>query len=344
MCDLRILYSDFKTSTPTKSKICSSDNIDCWDGGYCEPQSMACPPIPKFKNFFDPEGNVEKMSVNFPPKEQGAWEVEDGDKSISPSQQPSSVHDSRSDMERDLDFSYGGQWARVQQEEPPPSLSSPSPYLNFGISVFDHTDSQVLSNLIEKSFKSPKGKANNKSDNLSDELEVETMLKVKTAIRMRRGREDDERVKDILEQRVIHKKTKKELDDCRKAKINPNDFRKENLRVMVTNIRGFYSKKESLEAITVREEIDVICVSETFMSGNRFPELSGFTTFFRNRSTRGSGGVAVMIREEKAKYAVKVHTGPEENEFLVIKWTNCSPHLVMVIYYGHRGLQPVDRG
>ena len=72
------------------------------------------------------------------------------------------------------------------------------------------------------------------------------------------------------------------------------------------------------------------------MTGNRFPEIQGFTSYFRNRQSRGGGGIATLIRDEKAKYAVKVDIGPTENEFLVLKWTNCSPHLVMVVYYGQQ--------
>ena len=345
ICDIRLLYSDFKTSTPVKENICSSDNLECWDGTCKEPSSDACPPMPRFRRFFDDDGRVEQVPVNFEAKDRG-WSVENEDRSVTPSQQPSDMEDS--DLEREMDFSYGGQWAgRQRMETPPPPLpSSPPPYLDFGISVFDQTNSQVLSNsfmgrseglncdelevetMLRKSD-SIKPKGNN-----SDELEVETMLKVKRSLR----REDkiDNDTKDILERKVLHMKTKKELGEEIKSKVNPNDFRTEELRVMVTNVRGFFSKKESLEAILAREKIDVACICETFMSGNRFPQLQGFSTFFRNRSSRGSGGVAVMIREEKAKYAVKVHSGSGDNEFLVIKWTNCQPNLVMVVYYGQQ--------
>ena len=114
----------------------------------------------------------------------------------------------------------------------------------------------------------------------SDELEVETMLRVKKALRKVRVEEVKDVTRNILEQKVIHKKPKKELDDCRKA----NDFRMEDLRVMVSNVRGFYLKKESLEAI--------------LENTGEFPQFNGFSTFFRNRTDCGSGGVAVMVREE----------------------------------------------
>ena len=30
-CDTRVAYGNFLTSTPTKNKVCSNVNMDCWD-------------------------------------------------------------------------------------------------------------------------------------------------------------------------------------------------------------------------------------------------------------------------------------------------------------------------
>ena len=49
-----------------------------------------------------------------------------------------------------------------------------------------------------------------------------------------------------------------------------------------------------------------------------------------------------MIRQESARYAVRLETGPGENEFLVVKLTNCRPHLVLVVYYGNQAKVGVD--
>ena len=144
VCDTRMLYEENRSSTPTKEKVCSSDNIDCWDGACREASGFSCPPVPKFNNMFDSEGEVVKKPVVF--RNQGAWEFTN-DESLSPSKQPPPVRDSDSDLERELDYSYGGHWA-MRQETPPSLPSSPSPYLNFGISVFDQTESQVLSKYV----------------------------------------------------------------------------------------------------------------------------------------------------------------------------------------------------
>ena len=92
-----------------------------------------------------------------------------------------------------------------------------------------------------------------------------------------------------------------------------------------------------------REEIDVICLSETLMSASRYPELAGFSTFFRNRKKKAGGGIAILVRKEKARYAVKLETGAGDNEFLTVKFTNTRPHLVMIVYYGCQAKVGVDK-
>ena len=154
LCDVRMLYDKNRSSTPTKEKVCTSDNLDCWDGACHEASSISCPPVPKFNNMFNSEGQVVDKSVYFSANDQGAW-VHTEDESLSPSKQPPSIHCSDSDLERDLDYSYGGHWA-MRQETPPSLPLTPSPYLNFSISVFDQTKSQVLSNSIFENSKSPK--------------------------------------------------------------------------------------------------------------------------------------------------------------------------------------------
>ena len=147
----------------------------------------------------------------------------------------------------------------------------------------------------------------------------------------------------ILDKRVCHKKTQRELKEEKLDKNNLCDFRKVGLKILVNNVRGYVSKRESFQAILAREEIDIACICETFMSGTKFPEIVGYTTYFRNRSKRSGGGIAVLIRDEVARYAVKVDVGPLENEFMLVKFTNCSPNLVIAIYYGNQVKVGVDQ-
>ena len=312
-CDLRLRYEDNqpKTSTPTKERICSSDNIECWDDGYNEPSNIVSPNSdPVINPVLNVNGDLVPQVVEVVAENSGY-------------------------VSAGTDYSYGGAWGRPPSSPRPrprswPGTSSSPPwpgYFDYGISVFDQTPLQVLSD----SFKGSR----------SPQI-LSTKEKVKRALR----NSDCERLvesKSILETKVCHIKTKTELRA--EALSNPNnmsDFRTETLRILTNNIRGFYSKRETLEAILVRENIDIVCLSETLMAGNRFPEIKGFSTYFRNRITKGGGGVALMIRDEKAKYAVRCEVGSEDNEFIVIKITNCRPHLVMIVYYGCQEKMGVD--
>ena len=308
-CDLRLKYEENKTSTPTKERICSSDNMECWDD---EPSKIIDP--------------ISDTVIN---------PVLDVDKNKATPQVVEVLLENSGYASAGTDYSYDGAWGRTPSRARPRPRSwpgtSPEPripsYLNFGISVFDQTTFQVLSNLNESSRKAEA---------------VSTREKVKRALRNSDCERHEER-RSILDIKVCHIKTKTELRD--EIESNPNnlsDFRKETLRILTNNIRGFYSKRETLEAILVREKIDIVALSETFMAGSRFPEVNGFHTYFRNRISKSMGGIALLIREDKAKYAVRCDVGKEDNEFLVIKLTNCRPHLVLVVYYGCQAKMGVD--
>ena len=167
-------------------------------------------------------------------------------------------------------------------------------------------------------------------------MKWESWERIKELKGREKERKDEwEESKDILEKRVCHKKSK---DEIRKEKeerdTNIDDFRTRKLRMMVSNVRGWFSKKESAEAIFIANKVDIILLSETLMTASRFPELVGFTTYHRNRTSRGGGGIAIMLRNEVAKFAVRVDVGALENEYLAIKLTNTSPNLLLIVYYG----------
>ncbi len=63
-----------------------------------------------------------------------------------------------------------------------------------------------------------------------------------------------------------------------------------------------------MEGVTFLVSFLSVCVMlcETLMTASRFPELTGFTTYYRNRKSRAAGGVAIMIRDDIARYAVDV--------------------------------------
>ena len=113
-----------------------------------------------------------------------------------------------------------------------------------------------------------------------------------------------------------------------------SDFRQRTLRILSSNARGFYSKRESFTNIIIEEKIDILCISETFSTGDNFPTIKGFTTFFRNRSKRACGGICILVKDEDAAFVTKVASGKDDNEFLLLKFSNTVPELVIGVYYG----------
>ena len=121
------------------------------------------------------------------------------------------------------------------------------------------------------------------------------------------------------------------------AESNQNsDFRKRSLRVLNSNVRGWWSKHETVEAILNKNEINVACLTETHTQGARFPQVKGYRTFYRNRKCRQKGGIALLIKEEDARYATKIGEGKDENEYICIKLTNTQPEVVFIAYYGNQ--------
>lgn len=321
MCDLRLRYQVFRSSTPQKERICSGDNMDCWNGGY------------NASNIADSIFSNGNFDYTF-----------DEDSFI---RAPGN-----GDPERDLngteDISYGGAWARAPDTTPvSPHTEEIRRRLDLehrGVSFLDTTVFQVhnISNLsAHNAGREEITPEASKDDNKAQKV-LDTLSHVKEKTRMLIS-EPECHPAHILERRVLHKKSISELKAEKESQSNPSDFRTECLRVYSNNIRGYFSKKESLSAIVARENIDVICLCETFMSASKFPELPGYISYFRNRSKKSAGGIALLIKQEKARYAVKLDVGEEDNEFLTVKFTNCQPHLVMIVYYGCQAREGVDK-
>ena len=300
-CDMRVAYGNFLTSTPTKTKICKPDNLECWD-----------------------DFTASMVNVYAP------------------------ADYSKGESEPDTDESYGGQWNKLPMDSLMLGANDNDDEMEVSHHVLDSRDYPTPS--LEEPEEVPGAEGEEEaaassvfashliSANLTKKNQVQFELtnppppnEMKSGNGSHRHNEKDD--SDVLNRGFFHQKPKAALN-----KIAPTDpsynFRTENLRVMTTNIRGWFGKRESFEAILARENIDLVTICETFTSGKRFPEVKGFVSYFRNRPKRAGGGIALLVREEKAKYVVKIEQGCDDNEYLCVKFTNCDPHLVVFIYYG----------
>ena len=114
-CDLRLCYLGFRSSTSTRERIRSSDNLDCWDGGYNEPSNITSQDLVTVNiPVLDDVERTPKTPNSTPPGFAYYFEIEN--KIVNGQGQ--------------VDISYSRAWGRLPDPLPD--------YLNFGILVFKH--------------------------------------------------------------------------------------------------------------------------------------------------------------------------------------------------------------
>ena len=100
-------------------------------------------------------------------------------------------------------------------------------------------------------------------------------------------------VEPCLEQRLpFTEKLEDKLEPKSKRIVNAKSRRRRSLRsrsknnlslkILHTNIRGYNSKRISLETIVNSKEVDIVTINETHLKGKKKAELSGFEPFCRN--------------------------------------------------------------
>ena len=362
LCDLRLAYDEeegrFMTSTPDKSKrICLRDNMDCWDRDQDVSMTSGNTDSPAGSPGTDQSygGMWERILTD----SRMAGTKEENNKAIlvfpPRSDQPEQDHDSSQSSVQDpnTDNSYGGQWARLPSDSARDEEEAMIRALEDLDEVEDlhhrdHVDSLQLGRRgaaatassdhynahLNKNIQVPfLFKGVSPKALLSSKADPQNLHKESIFVDPEPPREDED--ESELNKAFCHAKTDTPAECDTNNPSNPrNIFRNEDLKVILSNIRGWWGKREALDAIIASESCDIIALCETFTSGKRHPSVKGFTTYFRNRVQRAMGGIALIIKDEKAKYAVKVEEGVGENEFIAVKLTNCEPNLVLFLYYG----------
>ena len=89
------------------------------------------------------------------------------------------------------------------------------------------------------------------------------------------------------------------------------------------NIRGFNSKKKSLENIFKNHlSPQIITLNETCLRFKQKPKLENYVSFNRNRKTQIMGGVATFVQNKNKDKFVKVCEGAEKDEFFITIHSN----------------------
>ena len=100
----------------------------------------------------------------------------------------------------------------------------------------------------------------------------------------------------------------KKIEKCKNTKKDPKikyrgkgklNRRDSTFSVMLSNLRGYKSKECSLKKILKKVKPSVILLVETQLVGNMKVSLNpGYTSWTRNRTERGGGGIATAVSQQ----------------------------------------------
>ena len=113
--------------------------------------------------------------------------------------------------------------------------------------------------------------------------------------------------------------------------------RKENIfTILLTNLRGFKSKETSLKKIIRKQRPSVIVMNETLLTGNMRVSIPTYTSWSKNRTEKGGGGIATSVASQYKDWAIGAGQGEDEDEFLVTRVECFSPALTIINCYGEQ--------
>ena len=107
-----------------------------------------------------------------------------------------------------------------------------------------------------------------------------------------------------------------------------------SLKILHTNIRGYNSKRISLETIVKTNDIDIVTINETHLKGKKKAEIPGFESFSRNRTHASYGGIATCVKNTHAKDTLLMYKGSEDNEIVITRHNQFKVAINVVNIYG----------
>ena len=144
------------------------------------------------------------------------------------------------------------------------------------------------------------------------------------------------RQKNTIKYKITKKKYKKLNPKKRYRGRGLKNKRNSEFTIMLSNLRGFKSKKKSLETILDNVTPSMLLTNETQMVGRMKMSLPNYTTWVRNRSDKGGGGIATSVRQSYKDSAVGVSEGEDDDEFLITRIDAFSPALCVINSYGEQ--------
>ena len=106
--------------------------------------------------------------------------------------------------------------------------------------------------------------------------------------------------------------------------------------VLLTNMRGFKSKKESLVKILSEVKPSAIVINETLGSGNAKIDIYPYSIWSKNRGEKGGGGIATAVAPQYKETTVGAGEGEGEDEFIITRVETFKPALSIINCYGEQ--------
>ena len=111
-----------------------------------------------------------------------------------------------------------------------------------------------------------------------------------------------------------------------------NNRIKVNLKIAHLNIQSISNKLDLLKDFLVKNEIDIMCLNETFLTKKKLIKIQNYKIIRRDRDGRG-GGVAILIHESINFSKVDLCASSEEYVAVSIKVDSVLCDLLLVSYY-----------
>ena len=108
------------------------------------------------------------------------------------------------------------------------------------------------------------------------------------------------------------------------------------LSVLLVNMRGFKSKKQSLIKVMKKVKPSVVVINETQLRGKMKAELLPYGCWSRNRVEQGGGGIATAVSPALRNSAMGAGEGDGGDEFQVTRIEKYKPAVNIINCYGEQ--------
>ena len=118
-----------------------------------------------------------------------------------------------------------------------------------------------------------------------------------------------------------------------KGKINKRDS---TFTVLLSNLRGYKGKEYSLRKIIKKVKPSMVLLNETQLVGNMKVTITPYSSWTKNRSEKGGGGIATVVSQDYKDCAIGAGEGENNEEYLVTRIDAFCPALNVINNYGEQ--------